>query len=67
MTASELAQQELVSGYPMTVGGQQYDANVEQSGGNYTAFVASVPGVTATSSSELAAEHNLQLRIDELV
>jgi hypothetical protein len=67
MTSSELAQQELVSGYPMTAGGQQYEAKVEQSGGNYRAFVAGVPGVTATSSSELAAEHNLQLRIDELV
>jgi hypothetical protein len=67
MTTSQLAQQELVSGYSMTAGGQQYDANVEQSGGDYTAFIANVPGGTATSSSELAAEHTLQLRIDELV
>ena len=67
MASSEPAQQQLLSGYPMTAGSQQYDANVEQSGGNFTAFVASVPGVTASSSSELAAEHNLQLRIDELV
>jgi hypothetical protein len=45
MTSSELAQQELVSGYPMTVGGQQHEANMEQSRGDYTASVASVPGV----------------------
>jgi len=64
---SMLAEEELVSGYAMTVGHQQYAAAVEQSGGNYTASVENVTGGTATGSSELAAENNLQLRIDELV
>jgi hypothetical protein len=59
-TSSLLAQQQLVSNYPMTVSGQQYPAD-------YTASVANVPGMTATSSSEVAAETTLQLRIDELV
>jgi hypothetical protein len=67
LTASLLAEEELVSGYAMTVGHQQYAAAVEQSGGNYTASVENVTGGTATGSSELAAENNLQLRIDELV
>ena len=57
---SLFAQEQLASNYPMTVSGQQYPAD-------YTASVANVPGMTATSSSELAAETTLQLRIDELV
>jgi hypothetical protein len=59
-TLSLLAQEQLASNYPMTVSGQQYPAE-------YTASVANVPGMTATSSSELAAETTLKLRIDELV
>ena len=65
-TVSLLAAQELVSGYAMTVGGQQYAADVEQSGGNYTASINTVPGVSVTAPTELTAETNLQLRIDEL-
>ena len=59
-TLSLLAQEQLANNYPMTVSGQQYPAD-------YTASVANVPGMTATSSSELAAETTLKLRIDELV
>src|ERR1700723_1654425 len=59
-TLNLFAKEQLASNYPMTVSGQQYPAD-------YTASVANVPGMTATSSSELAAETTLQLRIDELV
>jgi hypothetical protein len=67
LTAGQIAQEELVSGYAMTVGKQQYAADVEESGGNYTVSVENLVGGTATGNTELAAENNLQLRIDELV
>jgi predicted RNase H-like HicB family nuclease len=40
---------------------------VGESGGEYTASVASVLGATASGSTEQAAENNLDARIDELV
>jgi hypothetical protein len=49
------------------VGGTQYAGLVGQSGGEYTASVASVLGATGSGSTELAAENNLNTRIDELV
>jgi predicted RNase H-like HicB family nuclease len=39
---------------------------VEESGGEYTASVATLAGATATGSSIEAAENNLTARIDEL-
>jgi len=67
LTTGQIAQEELVSGYAMTVGKQQYAADVEESNGNYTISVENLVGGTATGNTELAAENNLQLRIDELV
>ena len=57
----------LTSGYSTTVDGKQYAASVVESGGGYTASISSVPGATATGTSEQAAENNLTLRIDALV
>lgn len=57
----------LVSGYSTTIAGKQYSGSVEESGGQYTASVPSVPGASATGSSLAAAENNLSNRIDELV
>src|SRR5580658_7815933 len=56
----------IASGYSTTVGGTQYLASLDQSGTEYTASVANVLGATSTESSELAAENNLNLRINEL-
>jgi hypothetical protein len=57
----------IVSGYSTTVAGTQYLASLEQSGAEYTASVQSLMGATSTQSSELAAENNLNVRINELV
>jgi predicted RNase H-like HicB family nuclease len=57
----------LVSSYSTTVNGTRYSGSVEQSGSEYTASVASLPGATATGTSLEAAENNLSARIDELV
>jgi predicted RNase H-like HicB family nuclease len=59
--------EKLVSGYSTTIAGKQYSGSVEESGGQYTASVASVSGASATGSSLSAAENNLSNRIDELV
>jgi hypothetical protein len=57
----------IASGYSTTVAGTQYLAILEQSGSEYTASVANVLGATSTESSELAAQNNLDVRINELV
>jgi len=57
----------LISGYSTTVGGKQYAASILETGGEYTASIANVPGATATGTTEQAAENNLNIRIDELV
>lgn len=57
----------LVSGYSTTVNGTRYSGSVVQSGSEYTASVASLPGATASGTSMAAAENNLSARIDELV
>jgi hypothetical protein len=56
-----------VTSYSTTVGGTQYTGDVEQSGGEYTASVANLPGASATGTSLVAAENALDIRIDELV
>jgi hypothetical protein len=66
VTASSIVDS-IASGYSTTVAGTQYLASLDQAGTEYTASVASVLGATATESSELAAENNLNLRINELV
>jgi hypothetical protein len=58
---------DLDSSYLTTVGGTQYSGLVGESGGEYTASVASLLGATASGSTELAAENNLDARIDALV
>jgi hypothetical protein len=65
--AAAAAVDALTSGYSTTVDGKQYAASVVESGGGYTASISSVPGATATGTSEQAAENNLTLRIDALV
>jgi hypothetical protein len=57
----------IASGYSTTVGGTQYLATLDQSGTEYTASVSQILGATSTANSELTAENNLNLRIDELV
>ena len=56
-----------VTGYSTTVGGKQYAGSVEDANGTYTASIPSVNGATASGSSLVAAENNLDVRIDELV
>jgi hypothetical protein len=57
----------LAASYSTTVGGKSYSGTVVESGGVYTASVASLPGATASGSSAEAAENNLTVRIDVLV
>lgn len=57
----------IVSGYSTTVGGTQYLASLEQSGSEYTASVQNLLGATATDSTEVVAENDLNVRINELV
>lgn len=64
---SAAAAETLVGGYTDTVAGTQYSGSVEESGGQYVASVPALSGATASGSSEMAAEINLTLRIDELV
>jgi hypothetical protein len=57
----------LVGSYATTVNGTQYAGSVEEENGAYTASVPNVSGATATGASEMEAENNLTIRIDELV
>jgi hypothetical protein len=65
--AANILADSIASGYSTTVAGTQYLASLEQSGSEYTASVANVLGATSTESSELAAENNLDVRINEIV
>jgi hypothetical protein len=65
--AAAATEEMAVSSYSTTVHGTRYSGSVSQSGSEYTASVASLPGATATGSSTQAAENNLSARIDELV
>ena len=64
---SSAAVETLVTSYSTTVGGTQYSGSVEESDGEFVASVPTLSGATATGSSEIAAENNLDVRIDELV
>jgi hypothetical protein len=64
-TASTVEQ--LIGVYSTTVGGQQYAGTVEESDGVYTVSVPNLPGATASGTSEMSAENNLDTVIDELV
>jgi hypothetical protein len=52
--------------FSTTVGGKQYSGSVDESGGQYTASVSSLPGVSASGPSVIAAENALNNRIDEM-
>ncbi len=58
---------EVVSAYSTSVGGKQYSGSVEESGGEYSAWVPNLARATVTGPSEQAAENNLYARINELV
>ena len=66
-TASTVEQ--LIGVYSTTVGGQQYAGTVEETNGVYTASLPNIPGpgATASGTSEISAENNLDTVIDELV
>jgi len=53
--------------YSATVAGKNYSGSVEETGGEYTASVASPPGASASGSSIELAENNLTVAIDEVV
>jgi hypothetical protein len=63
-TATLLAQSTI---YSTTVGGKSYSADVSLSSGQYVATVPELPGVSATGSTLLSAENNLNARIDVVV
>lgn len=65
--SSAAAVETLAAVYSTTVGGKQYTGDIEQSGAEYTASVANLPGVSASGSSVIDAEINLSTRIDEIV
>jgi hypothetical protein len=66
-STSGAAEAALAAVYSTTVDGKTYSGSVEQSGGEYTASVANLPGATASGSSIEAAEDNLGTIIDALV
>jgi len=52
--------------YSTKVGGTSYAAEVQLSGGSYTATIPALPGISASGGSILEAENNLNLRINVL-
>jgi hypothetical protein len=68
-TASVSTVEQMIGVYSTTVGGQQFAGTVADSNGVYTVSVPNIPGpgATASGTSEMAAENNLDTVIDELV
>jgi hypothetical protein len=64
---SSAAEASLAAVYSVTVGGTSYSGSVEESGGEYTASIANLPGASASGSSVQGAEDNLGSIIDTLV
>ena len=64
---SEAGEASLAAVYSTTVDGTTYSGSVEESGGEYTASVANLPGASASGSSIQTAEDNLGSIIDTLV
>ncbi len=62
-TASQLSQSTL---YSASAGGKTYPADVALAGGEYVATVHQLPGISASGSTLLAAENNLNARISVL-
>ncbi len=52
--------------YSATVGGKNYNADINESAGEYVATVPNLPGVSASGSSLQTAENNLDTRISEI-
>jgi hypothetical protein len=66
-STSSDAETSLAAVYSTTIGATTYSGSVEESGGEYTASVANLPGASASGSSIQAAEDNLGSIIDALV
>lgn len=49
--------------YSANVGGTSYSAEVQLSGGSYTATIPALPGISASGGTILEAENNLNSRI----
>jgi len=56
----------IAASFSTTVGGRNYSASVEESGGVYTASVPIPPGVSASGASVESAEINLNFVLDTL-
>jgi hypothetical protein len=66
-SASSVQVATLAASYSTTVGGQNYSASVEESGGTYVASVGNLAGVSGSGSSVQSAENNLSVKLDALV
>ena len=64
--ASSAQEATLAAVYSTTVAGKSYSGDVEESGGEYEASVANMPGASASGSSIQSAENNLEIKIDTL-
>jgi predicted RNase H-like HicB family nuclease len=64
--ASSVEEATLAAGYSTTAAGKSYSGSVEESGGEYEASVANMPGASASGSSIQSAENNLDIKIDTL-
>jgi len=56
----------VAASYSPTVGGKNYPGSVLESGGVYVASVPDPPGASASGSTVQIAEHNLEVKLDEL-
>lgn len=65
-SASSVQEATLAAVYSTTVAGKSYSGSVEESGGEYEASVANMPGARASGSSVQSAENNLDIKIDTL-
>jgi hypothetical protein len=67
--ATEVTAQEATPAgfFSTSAGGRTYSANVEQTGAEYTVAVTGLAGAVASGSSIVAAEENLDNRINMLI
>jgi hypothetical protein len=49
--------------YSASIGGKTYDASIQSSAGEYVATIPNLPNITASGSSLLLAETNLDAKI----
>jgi hypothetical protein len=64
ISAAGLQVTTLAATYSTTLAGKYYPESVESSEGVYIASVPSPPGITASGSSVLSAENNLNIKLD---